>query len=72
MNRYSYDGPVMSFDRCLVGRWRVETTAPTERKARSNLCGRWKRENSLPMGVKVALPGRITLLEDGGGQNDRC
>lgn len=66
MNQYSYDGPVMRFDRCVAGRWRGETTAPTEQKARSNLCCRWKRENGLPMGVKVALPGRITLLKNGG------
>ena len=36
MPKYSYNGPVMEFNTLLTDSWRGETTAPSERKARSN------------------------------------
>ena len=37
MNLYSYDGPVMEFDRCIANHWQGQTYAVSEAKARTNL-----------------------------------
>ena len=36
-HKYSYDGPVMFFDKLVADHWKGETIAPSESKARSNL-----------------------------------
>lgn len=59
MQRYQYDGPVMSFDNCIAHRWTAETTAPTEAKAKSNLAYRYKKENGLVPNTKIVLPGKL-------------
>lgn len=63
MNRYSYVGPVMEFDRYVADSWRGETTASSEAKARSNLAYRYKKENGKAPGAKITLPGKITLVK---------
>lgn len=40
---YRYDGPVMEFDKCISNRWQGETTASSEKKARSNLAYQFKK-----------------------------
>lgn len=62
MKQYSYDGPVMEFDRCIVNRWQATTTAPSERKARSNLAFRFKRDNNKIATAKITLPGKINAI----------
>lgn len=37
MPKYFYSGPVMEFNTLLADIWEGETTAPSEKKARSNL-----------------------------------
>jgi hypothetical protein len=37
MNLYSYEGPVMEFDKCVAFIWKASTYAPSEKKARSNM-----------------------------------
>lgn len=59
MKEYTYDGPVYVFDECYLRRWTVSTTAPSEKKARSNLVYRFKKENNIFMGSRVSLPGKI-------------
>lgn len=60
--KYVYDGPVMSFDKCVIDRWKGETSAPTETKARSNLTYQAKKQlNQLP-GTKVTLPGEVKMV----------
>lgn len=60
--KYLYDGPVMIFDRRVVNKWRCETTAISESKARNNLLYRWKKENGYAPNAKVTLPGRFTIV----------
>lgn len=62
MYRYSYVGPVMEFDRCVADRWKAETMATSEAKARSNLTYRYKIENGKVPGAKITLPGKIILV----------
>lgn len=63
MNQYEYDGPVMEFDRCVMARWIAQTYAPSEKKARSNLTYRFKKNNNRVPGARIGLPGKITMLE---------
>lgn len=44
MNRYVYDGPVMEFDTCVTRRWKASTYAVSEKKAKSNLAYRFKKQ----------------------------
>lgn len=65
MQRYTYDGPVMEFDRCIAHRWKAETVAVSEARARANLIYRFKKETGRVPRTKIALPGRLTGGEDG-------
>lgn len=66
MNQYSYDGPVMEFERCIASRWKANTLAPSEKKARSNLAYRYKQENGRTANARITLPGKIILVPDQG------
>lgn len=59
---YSYDGPVMEFDRCIAHKWHGTTYAVSEKKARSNLLYRFKKENGKVPTAQIKLPGKITLV----------
>lgn len=63
MQLYSYDGPVMEFDQCLTYHWTASTYAVSEKKARSNLAFRYKREHNRMPDAKIALPGKIKCVE---------
>lgn len=63
MNKYIYNGPVMSFDRCVADRWKGETLAVSEKKARSNLAFRYKQEHNMIPATRITLPGKITIVE---------
>lgn len=60
--KYSYNGPVMIFERC-VGYWKGETIAPSERKARSNLAYQCKKACNLSPSSKITLPGEIKMAD---------
>lgn len=62
-HKYTYDGPVMEFDRLLADHWKGETMAPSEKKARSNLIYQFKKQNSRIVGAKITLPGKIKMEE---------
>lgn len=61
MNRYVYEGPVMTFDKCVSHKWIGITYAPSEKKARSNLAYQYKRENKLSPSAKITLPGKLAI-----------
>ena len=62
-HKYTYDGPVMEFDRLLADHWKGETMALSEKKARSNLIYQFKKQNSRIVGAKITLPGKIKMEE---------
>ena len=59
MQRYQYEGPVMSFETCVRSKWIATTSAISEKKAKSNLTYRYKRENGLLPSASIRLPGKI-------------
>lgn len=63
MHIYSYDGPVLEFDRVIAEHWRGETTAPTEKKAKCNLAYRFKKQYNKVPGTKIILPGKLVMEE---------
>lgn len=64
MALYSYNGPVMEFDRCIADRWCGQTYATSEAKARSNLAFQFKRDNGRVPRTNITLPGKITVEGD--------
>ena len=59
MQQYRYEGPVMSFDTCVRSNWTATTSAMSEKKAKSNLTYRYKREHGLLPSASIGLPGKI-------------
>lgn len=57
--RWVYEGPVKSFDDVVSSRWKAETWATTEAKARSNLVYQYKRDHGLSASTKITLTGKI-------------
>lgn len=64
MALYSYNGPILEFDRCIANRWKGQTYATSESKARSNLAFQFKRETGRLPRTKITLPGKIILEGD--------
>ena len=62
MNKYLYEGPVFEFGRIVADRWRAETLAASESKARSNFIFQFKRDNNKIPAAKIDLPGKIKLV----------
>ena len=61
---YKYEGCVMLFKRVIKDKWIAYTRAPSEKKARSNLIFRFKKENGYMPTAKIYLPGKVTLFEN--------
>lgn len=59
MTLYLYEGPVLEFDKIITNRWRSQTYAVSEAKARTNLAYQFKRENGKVPRTKITLPGKI-------------
>lgn len=59
MKKYTYTGPVMQFNKCIVSNWTDVTYAVSEAKARNNFAYRFKKQNNLVASASVTLPGRI-------------
>lgn len=60
---YKYTGPVLEFDRLICSKWSGETTAESEKKAKSNLAYQFKKENNRLPHARICLPGKLTQLE---------
>ena len=56
---YSYDGPVMEFNRCIANRWKGSTYAVSEKQARNNLAYKFKMETGRVARTAITLPGKI-------------
>ena len=63
MKMYSYEGPVMEFNRCIANKWSGSTYAATEKKARNNLAYQFKKEYERSPNAKIMLPGKIVSDE---------
>jgi len=59
--RYSYDGAVRSFDDILSVKWRGQTFAESEKKARSNLGYQFRKHMGLSQSVPIRLTGKMTV-----------
>lgn len=62
MKLYSYDGPVLEFDRIVANHWKASTRAETEKRARTNLAHQFKRETGRAPRSKITVPG-ILIIE---------
>lgn len=62
MNKYSYNGPVLEFDRVVASQWEGETYAISEKKARSNLTYQFKKKFNRIPATKISLPGKIVMV----------
>lgn len=60
--KYRYRGPVMGVDRCIQEDWEGETMAVSERKAKSNLSYRWKRQHGYAPTYPISLPQSLTII----------
>lgn len=63
MLKFTYDGPVEEFGKCVTNRWQAVTYAPTEKKARSNLAYQYKKQFNKIASTKVNLPGKLTVSQ---------
>ena len=63
MKKYIYNGPVMEFDKCVANNWYGETMAVSEKKARSNLAFKYKKEHGKVPNSRVSIPGKLTVIE---------
>ena len=64
MALYSYNGPVLEFDKIVANRWQAQTYAVSESKARSNLAFQFKRDTGRVPRTKITLPGKIGVEGD--------
>ena len=63
MELYSYDGPVMEFDKVIASRWMGTTYAASLSKARSNLTFQFKKQYNKIASTKITLPGKIEAVK---------
>lgn len=56
---YTYSGPVVVFNTCVVSNWYGKTYAVSPGKAKSNLTYQCKKQLNLVAGSKVTLLGDI-------------
>lgn len=64
MALYSYNGPVLEFDKVITNHWSAQTYATSESKARANLAYQFKKVNGKVPRTKITLPGKIVLEGD--------
>ncbi|MBQ1189573.1 MAG: hypothetical protein IIX57_04070 [Lachnospiraceae bacterium] len=64
MALYSYNGPVLEFDRIITNNWQAQTYATSEAKARANLAYQFKKVNGKEPRTKITLPGKIVVEGD--------
>lgn len=61
--KYSYNGPVEVFGKCVDNQWYGSTYAPSEKKARNNLVYQYKKQTGKAAATQVKLPGKVVLVE---------
>lgn len=60
--QYTYNGPVMIFDRVIANEWHGKTKAVSERQARSNLVYQYKKQHHYILYTKISLPGHLSVI----------
>jgi hypothetical protein len=68
MKLYSYDGPVLEFDRIVDNHWKASTSAVSEAKARCNLAYQFKIETGREPRTRITVPGKLITIE---GEDDK-
>lgn len=63
MKQYSYEGPVLEFNKIVANRWVGTTSAVSENKARCNLAYQFKKQNNREAATKITLPGKLVVVE---------
>lgn len=63
MKSYSYDGPVLEFDRIIANHWKASTRATSEKKARCNLAHQFKQQYGRVPRSKISVPGKLVIVE---------
>lgn len=63
MKLYSYDGPVLEFDRIIANHWKASTRATSEAKARCNLAHQFKEQYGRVPRSKITIPGKLITIE---------
>lgn len=61
MEKFTYDGPVLEFDR-FIENWHGETWANSPAKARCNLAYQYKKATNRPAMAKIKLPGNVVRV----------
>ena len=61
-NIYIYDGPVKEFGTIVAKRWKGETVAVSEKKAKSNLAYQYKRTHNKSSDSNITLPGKVKVV----------
>lgn len=62
-HRYSYEGPVLEFDKIIDDSWYSTTYAPSEEKARCNLAYQFKKQFGKVPATRITLPGKIKRID---------
>ena len=62
MDHYVYDGSVLSMGHIIDNNWKAETYAVSDKKAATNLCYQFKKQNKLENSYKVTLA--LTPVKD--------
>ena len=65
MKFYSYDGPVLEFDRIVANHWKASTYAESEKKARCNLAHQFKMQTGRAPRSKITIPGKLSTTDRG-------
>lgn len=63
MKLYSYDGPVLEFDKVIANHWKASTRAESAKKARCNLAYKFKMETGRIPRTKITIPGKLIVIE---------
>lgn len=56
MNAYYYLGMVVQDGKVLERNWEGKTIAVSKKKALSNLCYQYKKQNNMPENARIELP----------------
>lgn len=59
---YEYTGAVKNFDTIIAHKWKASTSAPTEKKAISNIIYQYKRQQGLTPSAKISLEGKLRIV----------
>jgi hypothetical protein len=71
MKFYSYDGPVLEFERIVANHWKASTYAESEKKARCNLAHQFKMQTGRASRSKITIPGKLISTDRGVEFNER-